>query len=147
MKPGKPLTFATLDVARKDGSGQRRMLIFGLPGNPVSSIVTFQLVVLAAIRKMSGILVSFLQWRDSARDHDAHMLCSSPHSFKTRYICDLGHWLATILHSLAWILLYSGLKQYCGDPWWTVMSNIRGVPSLQRMLYCTCNETVLAMGC
>ena len=35
MKPGKPLTFATVDV---DG---RRRLVFGLPGNPVSSLVTF----------------------------------------------------------------------------------------------------------
>ncbi|MEZ4718904.1 MAG: molybdopterin-binding protein [Caldilineaceae bacterium] len=38
MKPGKPLTFATVDV---DG---RRKLVFGLPGNPVSSLVTFYLM-------------------------------------------------------------------------------------------------------
>lgn len=30
------------------------MLVFGLPGNPVSSIVTFNLVVLPALRKMAG---------------------------------------------------------------------------------------------
>ena len=35
-------------------SGKRRMLVFGLPGNPVSSIVTFNLVVLPALRKMAG---------------------------------------------------------------------------------------------
>ena len=49
MKPGKPLTFATLDTA----SGGRT-LVFGLPGNPVSSIVTFNLVVLPALRKLAG---------------------------------------------------------------------------------------------
>ncbi len=48
MKPGKPLTFATMDVA-----GQRR-LIFGLPGNPVSSLVTFYLLGVPAIRKLAG---------------------------------------------------------------------------------------------
>lgn len=37
------------------------MLIFGLPGNPVSSIVTFNLVVLPALRKMAGWQVRYPQ--------------------------------------------------------------------------------------
>ncbi|CAL5220125.1 g2080 [Coccomyxa viridis] len=50
MKPGKPLTFATIDA-----SGSRKaMTVFGLPGNPVSSIVTYNLVCLPALRKLSG---------------------------------------------------------------------------------------------
>ena len=50
MKPGKPLTFATIGA-----SGSRKaMIVFGLPGNPVSSIVTYNLVCLPAIRKLSG---------------------------------------------------------------------------------------------
>jgi len=48
MKPGKPLTFATAFI---DG---RRKLIFGLPGNPVSSLVTFYLMAVPAIRKLAG---------------------------------------------------------------------------------------------
>lgn len=48
MKPGKPLTFAT---ALMNG---RRKLIFGLPGNPVSSLVTFYLMAVPAIRKLAG---------------------------------------------------------------------------------------------
>ncbi len=48
MKPGKPLTFATA-VA-----GGRRRLIFGLPGNPVSSLVTFYLLAVPAMRKLAG---------------------------------------------------------------------------------------------
>ena len=48
MKPGKPVTFATADVA------QGRRLVFGLPGNPVSSLVTFYLFVVPALRKMAG---------------------------------------------------------------------------------------------
>jgi gephyrin len=48
MKPGKPLTFATVGV-----EGRQR-LVFGLPGNPVSSLVTFYLLVVPAIRKAAG---------------------------------------------------------------------------------------------
>lgn len=49
MKPGKPLTFATLAAP-----GGRGVLVFGLPGNPVSSFVCFHLVALPALRKMGG---------------------------------------------------------------------------------------------
>lgn len=55
MKPGKPCTFATVDVA-----GARR-LVFGLPGNPVSSLVTFYLLVVPAIRKLAGWRVPLLR--------------------------------------------------------------------------------------
>lgn len=44
MKPGKPLTFA-----RKGNA-----LIFGLPGNPVSSMTTFEVFVRPAIHRMVG---------------------------------------------------------------------------------------------
>lgn len=46
VKPGKPLTVAT----RKDS----RTLYFGLPGNPVSSLVSFWRFVQPALRKLSG---------------------------------------------------------------------------------------------
>lgn len=48
MKPGKPLTFASMNY-----EGRNR-LVFGLPGNPVSSLVTFTLFVVPSIRKISG---------------------------------------------------------------------------------------------
>jgi molybdenum cofactor synthesis domain-containing protein len=44
MKPGKPLTFATM----------RGKPIFALPGFPVSSLVSFELFVRPALLKMSG---------------------------------------------------------------------------------------------
>lgn len=44
MKPGKPVLFATLDGR----------LVFGLPGNPVSSMVGFHLFVAPALRTMTG---------------------------------------------------------------------------------------------
>lgn len=42
----KPTAFATLDEARK--------LFFGLPGNPVSAVVTCNLYVIPALNKMAG---------------------------------------------------------------------------------------------
>lgn len=54
MKPGKPLTFATVDVPASASSDLQQMLCFGLPGNPVSSWATYHLFVLPALRKMAG---------------------------------------------------------------------------------------------
>ncbi|KAI1660896.1 hypothetical protein F4813DRAFT_267299 [Daldinia decipiens] len=54
MKPGKPTTFATVPV--KDNAGERvTKVIFSLPGNPASAIVTFHLFVLPSLHQMSGI--------------------------------------------------------------------------------------------
>jgi molybdopterin molybdotransferase len=44
MRPGKPLTFGRI--------GER--LFFGLPGNPVSSMVTFELFVRPVLRRLGG---------------------------------------------------------------------------------------------
>ncbi len=58
MKPGKPLTFATVISNDRNATtpthATNPTLIFGLPGNPVSSLVTFYLFVVPAIRKLAG---------------------------------------------------------------------------------------------
>ena len=48
FKPGKPLTFATVRVP--GGS----TTVFGLPGFPVSSLVTFEVFVRPALRRLQG---------------------------------------------------------------------------------------------
>jgi molybdenum cofactor synthesis domain-containing protein len=50
VQPGKPFAFGT--AARPDGGAP--ILVFGLPGNPVSSAVTFELFVRPAIRRLAG---------------------------------------------------------------------------------------------
>jgi molybdopterin molybdotransferase len=45
FKPGKPLTFATISAGK---------LAFGLPGFPVSSLVTFEIFVRPALLKLMG---------------------------------------------------------------------------------------------
>ncbi len=49
IRPGRPLAFGEL---RADGG--RAVPIFGLPGNPVSALLTFELFVRPALLKMSG---------------------------------------------------------------------------------------------
>ncbi len=53
MKPGKPLAFGTIRGDSKAGI-VRNIPHLGLPGNPVSSMVTFELFVRPSILKMMG---------------------------------------------------------------------------------------------
>jgi len=62
QKPGKPLTFATV--------GEK--LAFGLPGFPVSSLVSFELYVRPALRKMQGHLRLRRPQAEAALSHPIH---------------------------------------------------------------------------
>ena len=53
VRPGKPLTFATFESGK---------LAFGLPGFPVSSLVTFEVFVRPALLRMQGCLDSSRPW-------------------------------------------------------------------------------------
>jgi molybdopterin molybdotransferase len=66
VQPGKPLVFAVLeregatagDPARP---GPRKTLVFGLPGNPASVMVSFWLFVRPALRRLCGLPDGFWQ--------------------------------------------------------------------------------------
>jgi molybdopterin molybdotransferase len=60
VKPGKPLSFGL----------RGRTLVFGLPGNPVSSLVTFELFVRPAIEALQGLA--------EPGPHFEHAVLSSP---------------------------------------------------------------------
>ncbi|KAJ7369083.1 MoaB/Mog domain-containing protein [Mycena albidolilacea] len=49
VKPGKPTTFATIPCA-----GGISKPVFALPGNPASALVTFNIFVVPALRKLGG---------------------------------------------------------------------------------------------
>jgi molybdopterin molybdotransferase len=53
MRPGSPFTFGMLGA----------MPVFALPGNPVSAMVTFEVLVRPALRKMTGLLRYDRPWR------------------------------------------------------------------------------------
>ena len=50
VQPGKPFAFGRADVAGRS----HPVLLFGLPGNPVSSFVTFELFVRPVLRRLAG---------------------------------------------------------------------------------------------
>lgn len=56
MKPGKPTTFATLNRQVNDSQSHGKVLFFGLPGNPVSCLVTKSLFIDPALKKLQGKL-------------------------------------------------------------------------------------------
>lgn len=69
MKPGKPTTFATVPV--KNNAGERvNKVIFSLPGNPVSAIVTFHLFVLPSLHYASGVSPAGLPKVSVTLDHE-----------------------------------------------------------------------------
>jgi molybdopterin molybdotransferase len=86
LKPGKPFTFATIpiDGARNAGvpinaphpdlppRGGRDALAFGLPGFPVSSLVTFEVFVRPALRKMQGFTSLHRPMLPVRLGYDAH---------------------------------------------------------------------------
>ncbi|MEK6236633.1 MAG: molybdopterin molybdotransferase MoeA, partial [Planctomycetales bacterium] len=59
MKPGKPLWFGVHESPdaseqRQENGVGRGTLVFGLPGNPVSGLVCFELFVRPALRRLAG---------------------------------------------------------------------------------------------
>ncbi len=57
VQPGKPFAFGTGRLPRGDGEppdDRPATLLFGLPGNPVSTFVTFELFVRPVIRRLAG---------------------------------------------------------------------------------------------
>jgi molybdopterin molybdotransferase len=50
VQPGRPLAFGRAPATWREGE----VLLFGLPGNPVSSLVTFELFVRPVLRRLSG---------------------------------------------------------------------------------------------
>ncbi|KAJ0115352.1 hypothetical protein J7T55_012630 [Diaporthe amygdali] len=72
MKPGKPTTFAT--VPAKNNEGERvSKVIFSLPGNPASALVTFHLFVLPSLHAMSGISPAGLSRVPVTLSHDFNL--------------------------------------------------------------------------
>jgi molybdopterin molybdotransferase len=52
MRPGKPLSFGVRD--RGTGPDAQRTLVFGLPGNPVSTLVCYELFVVPALAALQS---------------------------------------------------------------------------------------------
>jgi molybdopterin molybdotransferase len=74
LKPGKPLLFGT----RERGDGRPPTLVFGLPGNPVSALVCFELFVRPAIRRLRGLADAGPAWVDAVLAEDFEYATERP---------------------------------------------------------------------
>lgn len=54
IKPGKPLTFASLTQSLNVNRSEGKVLYFGVPGNPVSAMMSFWRFIRGAIAKLNG---------------------------------------------------------------------------------------------
>ena len=83
LKPGKPTLFGTREPT----------LVFGLPGNPVSAIVSFCLLVAPALRALSGAAVALRRTTATLTD-DCERPRGRAHAVRCRLLLREGGWLA-----------------------------------------------------
>jgi molybdopterin molybdotransferase len=72
MKPGKPMLFGVFDRS------EATTLVFGLPGNPVSSWVCFELFVAPALRRLAGHAEAGPTWFEALLEEDYPYRTSQP---------------------------------------------------------------------
>lgn len=112
MKPGYPMTFA-----RFHGNGA---LVFGLPGNPVSAMVSFEQFVRPALRKMMGYTRWFRPRVRAELSHSIRKTAGRLHFVRVRLSHENGRLRATrtgtqssgVLHSM---VLAHGLLVFAAE--------------------------------
>ncbi len=81
MKPGKPIAFGHIN--RQDGG---QSWFFGLPGNPVSSAVAFQLIVKPFLSLLEGQGLAEVDWRLRTRKVQAAFTWPTPDSRREEFL-------------------------------------------------------------
>ncbi|MAZ09256.1 MULTISPECIES: gephyrin-like molybdotransferase Glp [unclassified Limnobacter] len=81
MKPGKPIAFGHIN---RPGGGQS--WFFGLPGNPVSSAVAFQLIVKPFLGLLEGQTREKVDWRSRTRKVQAEFAWPTPDSRREEFL-------------------------------------------------------------
>jgi molybdopterin molybdotransferase len=91
MKPGKPMLFGfRKNAAQTLGWRSAQTLVFGLPGNPVSSWVCFELFVAPALRRLAGVADAEPRWIKAALEVDFAYRTSQPTYHPARIWLDEG---------------------------------------------------------
>jgi len=122
IRPAKPLAFGVL--------GDSATPVFGLPGNPVSAIVSFELFVRPALRRLGGhrvlhrSIVSAVADADLRREPDgklhlmrAHVRLDGPASWRVRTTDGQeSHQLRSMSEANSLILLPDGPGIRAGEP-------------------------------
>jgi molybdopterin molybdotransferase len=124
MKPGKPVFFGT----------RGETLVFGLPGNPVSALVCFELFVRPAIRRLGGhadpgprlvraeLIEDFAYQTDRPTYHPAR-LEEGDRGWCVRPVPWFGSPdLRGLTHANAFVLFAPGAGPYRAGQWFPVLS-------------------------
>jgi molybdopterin molybdotransferase len=88
MKPGKPVLFGT----RPRDGGRPPTLVFGLPGNPVSALVCFELFVRPAVRRQRGLADPGPAWVQATLAEDFDYRTDRPTYHPARLEAADGGW-------------------------------------------------------
>ena len=81
MKPGKPIAFGHINRA-----GGGHSWFFGLPGNPVSSAVAFQLIVKPFLDVLQGLSMDQADWRTRMRSVQADFSWPKPDERREEFL-------------------------------------------------------------
>jgi molybdopterin molybdotransferase len=126
LKPGKPLFFGTCETS----AGKR--LVFGLPGNPVSSLVCFELFLRPALARLAGkssdsarlrarLAVDFAYMTDRPTYHPAHLEMDE-RGFSVRPVPWFGSAdLRAFLDASALLVLPEGEQTHRAGQWLDVL--------------------------
>jgi molybdopterin molybdotransferase len=84
LKPGKPTSFGS----------RGETLVFGLPGNPVSSLMTFQLFARPALLALAGETPQRAR-TTATLDEDVELTTARMHAARCRIVLEADGWHAT----------------------------------------------------
>ena len=85
VKPGKPIW---LGIREPSGNRSKATIVFGLPGNPVSSLVGYQLFVRCCLKILAGGGSEFTQPRQALLSCDHQTRGNRPTYWPGRIILD-----------------------------------------------------------
>ncbi|HEX6558592.1 MAG TPA: gephyrin-like molybdotransferase Glp, partial [Longimicrobiales bacterium] len=86
MRPGSPFSFAVANGVP----------VFGLPGNPVSAVVTFEILVKPALRRMLGRSDIYSPVIDARLGERVANLTGLTQFLRVRLLREAGTWIATL---------------------------------------------------
>jgi molybdenum cofactor synthesis domain-containing protein len=129
IKPAKPFAFGVLRGAAGADGEARTVPVFGLPGNPVSSLVSFELLARPALRTMAGhpdperLVVQAVadepfERRPDGKVHFARVVVEhDAGGFRARPAAGQGsHQLASMARANGLAVLLDGPGAAAGDP-------------------------------
>jgi len=111
IRPGHPVAFGVMQHG--SGKGDRKKLIFGLPGNPVSCMVAFYQFVRPVLRKMMGLQTLFLPQIKAVLEEDTRSRAGRRHYARAISRCEGGQYFVKLARDQGSGILTSMVQADC----------------------------------